>query len=903
MHRRFLETSFFLSKKWGRQILIAILALTFITALFIPGLKISTSRQDLIPADHPEQARYLKFVKEFGAADNLILVLEGETDVLKASADAFAAELNKETKWVDSIFYRVDTDLVMRHAPLFVPEDQLEAGLKILRKRQSVITKVTNLNNLIEILNEIKTSMKISSSQFDPEIAQYVIHGLNTFFQEWGEWINDPTHNSIEMLNKLLLPPGGKAAEDFIKSDGFLFSRNYQMLFLMVQPKNYSDDITYLRPFISDMRKACNRVYAKYPSINDKIKVAFTGMPAHVLAETETIYSDVGRAGIISTILVVIILFFGFGSVRKMIIGVVPLACGMVITLGVISMTLGRLNLISSAFLAVLFGIGIDFGIYLIRRTEEELGNGLSNEEAVHKAVVLTGKGIITGGFTTGLAFLAIVLSDFTGYSELGIVAGLGVFIVLIVTLLMMPPILIHYKVEPRQDDVEPSIPSAVSARKGRTLWLILVPSILVTLFSVYAAFNIKMDYNVLKLLPRNTESTQYNIKMEQNSNYKSSIAFITTKDYNELKQLSEKLKKLSTISRIDSMAEVIPDRQDEKIKIIRKYKNYFHNFGIPYYPSTAAPSEYAASLTEISNFLADAQEDAFAAGHANLVDNLEKAIVSIDTVADQFKGENRAFAVKRTSNFEKELYHNINKLTEVIQDWLNVKSFSETDLSPEFANHFKSPNGTYVIYVSPSGDIWNLKFLDKFVSELRSVSKAVTGFPVTHRVYVRLAARAIIEAVIFSFIIVILLLALDFRRINAVILSLVPLMVGMIWLQAGVYIAGISYNVANIAGLPLLLGLGVVYGVHIVHRWLENPRITAFAASHTTGRGVSFAAFTTISGLLSIVFARHGGVSSFGIILLMGIAFCLITALFLLPTIIDLLYLRTKHGEDNEKK
>ena len=107
----------------------------------------------------------------------------------------------------------------------------------------------------------------------------------------------------------------------------------------------------------------------------------------------------------------------------------------------------------------------------------------------------------------------------------------------------------------------------------------------------------------------------------------------------------------------------------------------------------------------------------------------------------------------------------------------------------------------------------------------------------------------------------------------------------------------------ANIAGLPLLLGLGVVYGVHIVHRWLENPRITAFAASHTTGRGVSFAAFTTISGLFSIVFARHNGVSSFGIILLFGITLCLITALFVLPTIIDLIFLRRKKGVNHDEK
>ena len=123
----------------------------------------------------------------------------------------------------------------------------------------------------------------------------------------------------------------------------------------------------------------------------------------------------------------------------------------------------------------------------------------------------------------------------------------------------------------------------------------------------------------------------------------------------------------------------------------------------------------------------------------------------------------------------------------------------------------------------------------------------------------------------------------------------MVPLGLGLLWMQGCLYIANVSYNLANIAGLPLLLGLGVVYGVHVIHRWRENPELSAFAVTQTTGRGIAFAAFTTISGLCSIVFARHGGVSTFGLLILFGISLCLITALFILPAIIDLIYLKKR--------
>ncbi|TFH43705.1 MAG: hypothetical protein E4G96_00460, partial [Chrysiogenales bacterium] len=150
----------------------------------------------------------------------------------------------------------------------------------------------------------------------------------------------------------------------------------------------------------------------------------------------------------------------------------------------------------------------------------------------------------------------------------------------------------------------------------------------------------------------------------------------------------------------------------------------------------------------------------------------------------------------------------------------------------------------------------------------------------------------AIFKAMIYSFVIILVLLIIDFKNTQGVLLALLPLVIGMLWLNLVIYLAGIDYNVANIAGLPLLLGLGVVYGLRIVHRWKENTSITAFAATKTTGRGLVFAALAIVVGLGSIVPARHNGVSAFGVILLIGIVLCLFTALVILPAVIDYLYI-----------
>ncbi|HEX7599513.1 MAG TPA: hypothetical protein VF518_14950, partial [Polyangia bacterium] len=168
-----------------------------------------------------------------------------------------------------------------------------------------------------------------------------------------------------------------------------------------------------------------------------------------------------------------------------------------------------------------------------------------------------------------------------------------------------------------------------------------------------------------------------------------------------------------------------------------------------------------------------------------------------------------------------------------------------------------------------------------------------VTGFPVTHQVYSRMVVRGFRQAMLYAFLAVVLLLALDFRRLHAVLLALVPLALGFLLLQLLVWLAGVQYNYANIAAFPVLMGYGVSFGVNMVHRWLEEPRRTAFVATATIGKGVVLSAATALAGLGSIVIARHRGVSTFGFLLLSSISLCLLLATLFLPVVIDLIYQR----------
>ena len=98
----------------------------------------------------------------------------------------------------------------------------------------------------------------------------------------------------------------------------------------------------------------------------------------------------------------------------------------------------------------------------------------------------------------------------------------------------------------------------------------------------------------------------------------------------------------------------------------------------------------------------------------------------------------------------------------------------------------------------------------------------------------------------------------------------------------------GIPFNPANIMTLPLLVGIGVTNGIHILNRYAEenNPSILA----RSTGKAVLVSGLTTIAGFGSLILAKHRGIASLGIIMAVGVATCMFVALTFLPCLLNLL-------------
>jgi predicted RND superfamily exporter protein len=192
------------------------------------------------------------------------------------------------------------------------------------------------------------------------------------------------------------------------------------------------------------------------------------------------------------------------------------------------------------------------------------------------------------------------------------------------------------------------------------------------------------------------------------------------------------------------------------------------------------------------------------------------------------------------------------------------------------------------LMQVYPKKDVWQRENQKEFVAELRTVDPNVTGTPVQLYEYTTLLKSSYQQAAGYALIAIVVLVLLHFRSISCVILALLPVTLGALWMVAIMGIFEVPFNPANIMTLPLIIGIGVTNGIHILNRFAEeqNPAVLA----RSTGKAVIVSGLNTIAGFGSLMVAQHRGISSLGFVMAIGTATCMLAGVTVLPAILNLL-------------
>jgi predicted RND superfamily exporter protein len=184
-----------------------------------------------------------------------------------------------------------------------------------------------------------------------------------------------------------------------------------------------------------------------------------------------------------------------------------------------------------------------------------------------------------------------------------------------------------------------------------------------------------------------------------------------------------------------------------------------------------------------------------------------------------------------------------------------------------------------------PVRDLWAPENLEAFHRDVVAIDPGVTGTPIMIQRSVDAMRRGFVVALGYAALVVVLFVAIDLRRPRALALALLPVLLGLTWTAGLASLIGLRPNLANFFAVPMLIGIAVDNGVHLIHRWLEDPATNP--AVGTTGAAIVLTGVTNIVGLGALAFASHRGLASLGLLLALGTGVCVVSALVVVPPLL----------------
>ena len=644
---------------------------------------------------------------------------------------------------------------------------------------------------------------------------------------------------------------------------------------------------------LDKIRDHINKLLLDYPHVSAGI----TGQRAINVAELRATIRDTRIAGIIALFGIALIFILGFRNVRHALLAVTALCVGLAWSAGALTLAIGHLTVLSVAFISILLGLGIDFGIHLVARYEESLQSGLSIQDGVFSAIKKSTPGNLAGAITTSFAFFGLTFSDFLGLAELGAIAGMGVLLCLVAQLTVLPSLLILLGRRPAQS---PSSVSSNSTHINFSYFPWMRPHLLVSMGTVVAVigylglFQVEFDGNLLNLQADGVKAVDLEKQLIGDRSGAFAIAISSTLE--ETRHLSNKFKNLPEVSQVESIIRFFPEDIPARIAQAKALAPLIPKLAPK--PATAIDlSAIRKSINKLRFKLRPEREHRWDTQKRPHSEQLQLARNKLQRVYDQIQATVHPDAIEALRHYQGEVinafYSELHQLSIAAH---TPKALRLSDIPSVITSRLIGKDGRYLIRIHPSENVWQDAFRTQFVHALRSIDPDVTGIPIQSFEAGKLMVNGYIQGGFYALAMVLLILMLDLRSITSMISALTPLLVGSGWLLGVMWLAGLSFNLANLIILPLMIGIGIDIGVHLQHRHMADGVTGGPLMTGSTGRAVWVSSLTTMVGFGSLAVAQHQGIHSLGVLLTIGVGANLLAATFVLAPGLKLFPHRTTH-------
>jgi hopanoid biosynthesis associated RND transporter like protein HpnN len=605
---------------------------------------------------------------------------------------------------------------------------------------------------------------------------------------------------------------------------------------------------------------------------------------------------DTATASIVSLILCALIFIYGYNETGRPVKATICLVFGLVYTLAFTTLTIGHLNILTITFVPMLIGLAIDFGVHLITRYEEELRHGKTEEQALTKAMVFTGQGIFTGAMTTAGAFLAMSLTHFKGIQEMGIICGGGLLICFVPMMTMLPALLLRGK----QNVIDHKTGDAEQRARIENLWLqrpalVMVVTFALCMVAFVEARKVYFDYNLEKLQSIGLPSVVFEEKLFASADKSLLYGAVVADSLDQAVALEEKIKKLPTVAYVEPPSSLLNDflntNKTDKTELISQIKREIAPLEV------GEPDMRSVNLADLSRTLyglygyLGAALDEVRGDDPDLARQfvlLRQAIEDLRKAMLQGDASKLAQNADKLGVFQRALFTDVRDTFQILQNQDDRARLRLQDLPESMRNQFVGVTGKILLQVFPKKNVWERDNQEKFIADLRTVDPNVTGTPVQLFEYETLLKNSYVQAAWYSLAAIAVLVFFHFRTVGSVILSLLPVGIGTLWLVGLMGWFNVPFNPANIMTLPLVIGIGVTNGIHILNRFAEER--TPGILARSTGKAVLVSGLTAIAGFGSLILAKDRGIHSLGCVMAVGIATCMIAGLTFLPALLNLL-------------
>ena len=861
-------------------------------------LAFDMNQDNLVGPNQKYHRNFLRFQKEFPQPDALVVVVESDNlEKNRQFVERIAAKMQAETNLFQDVLYAQNPMIMGSKGLLYASETNLVETKTMLNAAQPFIRQFTQTTNLVSFFEQINTAFRTAPREANAD-TDSLVNSLPALTRIVTQATDSLQRSGTPPSPNIFALFGG--GEDAVLSSYITFANGRIFLVKTHAPSaktNHETAGQTVAPTrdeldarsIDRLRQLVKETQIEVPGLN----VGLTGEPVLDYDQMMQSEKDATLASIVSLVLCALIFIYGYNETGRPFKATLCLVVGLAYTLAFAALTVGHLNILTVMFVPMLIGLGIDYGVHLITRYEEELRHGKTAEAAMTKALVFTGQGIFTGALTTAGAFLAMAFTNFKGIQEMGIICGGGLLVCFIPMMTLLPVMLLRG----RQNVIDHRVTEDETRARIENIWLqrpALVLGITAGLCvaALFEARKVHFDYNLIKLQNPSLSSVVFAHKLVDLADKSLLYGAVIVNSLTNAVDLAEKLRKLPMVADIEPpfYGDFLKD-QSEKLRLVGQIKQQVAT--LAFNPPDLRPVDVydlSRTLYGLYGYLGNALDEVGTNEPAltrqlvalrQAIEDLRKAMLAGGTSALEKHAQ-------KLAQFQQALFSDLIGTFQFLQHQDDSAPVRVEDLPPAVHNEFVGVTGKLLLQVYPKNDVWERDNQEKFVAALRTVDPNVTGTPVQLYEYETVMKDSFVQAAWYSLMAIALMVFFHFRSVGAVILALLPVAIGTLWLAGLMGRFGIPINLANIMTLPLVIGIGVTNGIQILNRFAEER--TPGILSRSTGKAVLVSGLTAIAGFGSLMLSKHHGLYTLGCLMATGIATCMIAGLTFLPALLNLL-------------